>query len=42
MAVQNFVSRGNWVGSKVVACMKTTFLPFLTQPGPTFWPKRPK
>ena len=25
MAVPNFVSRGNWVGSKVVAGMKTTF-----------------
>ena len=25
MAVQKFVFRETWVGSKVVACMKTTF-----------------
>ena len=37
MTVKNFVFRENWVGSKV-AGVKTTFLPFLTQPGPTFWP----
>ena len=40
MAVQNFVFRGNLVGSKEVAGMKTNFLPFLTQPGPTFCPQK--
>ena len=39
MAVKNFVFRENWVGSKV-AGMETIFLPFLTQPGPTFWPRK--
>ena len=39
MAVKNFVFRENWIGSKV-AGMKQPFLPFLTQPGPTFWPKK--
>ena len=38
MAIKNFVFKENWVGSKVAA-MKT-FLPFLTQPGPTFWPQK--
>ena len=37
--VMNFVYKESWVGSKV-AGMKTTFLPFLTQPGPTFWPQK--
>ena len=41
MAVKNFVFRENWVGSKV-AGMETIFLPFLTQPGPTFGPEKPK
>ena len=36
MAVKNFVFRENWIDSKV-AGMKQPFLPFLTQPGPTFW-----
>ena len=36
MAVKYFVLIENWVGSKV-AGMKRTFLPFLTQPGATFW-----
>ena len=40
MAVQNFVFRGNLVGSKAVAGMKTNFLPFLTQSGPTFCPQK--
>ena len=39
MAVKNFVFRENWVSSKV-AGMRTTFLPFLTLPGPTFWPQK--
>ena len=43
MAFKNFVFGENWVGSKV-AGIKTTFLPFLTQPGPThiLAPKMPK
>ena len=40
MAVQNFVFRENWVSGKVVAGMKTTFLPFLTQSRVTFWPQK--
>ena len=36
MAVKNFVFRENWIVSKVTG-IKTIFLPFLTQPGPTFW-----
>ena len=39
MAVRNFAVREIWVGSKV-AGMKTTFLPFLNQFGPTFWPQK--
>ena len=39
MAVKNFIFRENWVGIKVVG-MKQPFLPFLTQPGPTFWPQK--
>ena len=39
MAVKNFVFRQNWVGRKV-AGMKKTFLPFLTQSGPKFWPQK--
>ena len=40
MVVQKFVFRENWVGSKMVTSMKTTFLPFLTQFGPTLWPQK--
>ena len=39
MALKNFSFRENWVGSEV-AGMKIAFLPFLTQPGPTFWPQK--
>ena len=39
MAVNNFVFRQKWVGRKV-AGMKKTFLPTLTQPGPTFWSQK--
>ena len=39
MAVKNFIFRQNWVGRKV-AGIKKTFFPFLTQPGPTFWPQK--
>ena len=39
MVVKNFVFRQDWVGRKV-AGMKKPFLPFLTQPGPTFWPQK--
>ena len=38
MVVKNFVFRQNWVGRKVTGMKKKFFLPFLTQPGPTFWP----
>ena len=37
MALKNFFCKGNGV-EKEVAGMKT-FLSFLTQPGPTFWPQ---
>ena len=40
MAVKNFVFRQNWVGRKVAGKKKNLFLPFLTQPGPTFWPQK--
>ena len=41
MAVKNVVfARQNWVGRKVVGMKKNFFLPFLTQPGPTFWPHK--
>ena len=36
MAAKNFVFRENWVGSRWLV-RKQPFLPFLTQPGPTFW-----
>ena len=39
MAVSNIAFRKNW-GSSKVAGMKKPFLPFLTQPGPTFWPQK--
>ena len=39
LALKNFSFRENWVGSEV-AGMKIAFLPFLTQHGPTFWPKK--
>ena len=39
MALKNFFFRENWVGN-VVAGMKIAFLPFLTQPGPTFWSQK--
>ena len=39
MAVKNFVFRENWVDSKVTG-MKTTFLAFLNQPGPTKGPNK--
>ena len=43
MALKNFVCRVNWMLSEVVG-MKISFfffffLPFWTQPGPTFWPQ---
>ena len=38
MVVKSFIFRKNWAGSKV-AGIKTTFLQFLTQPGPIFWSK---
>ena len=38
MVTKNFVLRQNWVVSEV-AGMKIAFLPFWTQPGPTFWSK---
>ena len=41
MAVKNVVfTRPNWVGRKVVGMKKKLFLPFLTKPGPTFWPHK--
>ena len=40
MVVQNFVFRENWVGSNVVAGMKTTISPFLTQPGSAVWSQK--
>ena len=40
MAVKNFVFSKNWVGRKVAGMKKKPFSPFLTQPGPTFWPQK--
>ena len=40
MIVKNFVFRQDWFGRKVAGLKKKTFLPFLTQPGPIFWPKK--
>ena len=40
MVVKNFVFRQDWVGRKVAGMKKNLFLPFLTQPGPTFWPQK--
>ena len=39
MTVQNFVFRENWEGSNV-AGTKTTFLPFFSQLGHTFWQQK--
>ena len=39
MVIKNFVFWENLVVSEV-AGMKIAFLPFLTQPGPTSWPKK--
>ena len=40
MANKSFVFRENWVGSKLAGMKTTFFLPFLTQPGPKFWPQK--
>ena len=39
MTVKNFAFRQNWVSRKVAA-MKKKLFPFLTEPGPTFWPQK--
>ena len=39
MVIKSFGFRENWVVSEV-AGMKIAFLSFLTQRGPTFWPKK--
>ena len=39
MLVKNFVFRQNWVGRRWLV-WKKSFLPFLTQPVPRFWPQK--
>ena len=39
MALKKLLFMENWVGSEM-AGMKIAFLPFLTQPGPTFWAQK--
>ena len=40
MAFKNFIFRENWVGKEVAGIKIAFFLPFLNQPGPTFWPQK--
>ena len=39
MALKNFFFRENWAENEMTG-MKKAFLPFLAQPGPTFWSQK--